>query len=252
MRTAVWILALLACFAVACDDDPVSNQPTTTRREVIASDQEVGEAALWLSGELTSPPELYDTIHDDVIAIRAEYGASVPKLSIGFRTPWVPSMVIVAVTEEVKQQILGGDTAALDFINQQMNAIEMDTSKLDRPGLGWILIRFDGRKHPRRLAEAYGAVDGVTWAQPNVYFGDWSQWYPWRIPGGMSYLFRDAWGDCPAGCMYSNFYYFKRVNGQTEYVGRYERYVDAEPAWWAEAKTAYETHRQGLDPPPLN
>jgi len=253
MRTAVRILSLLACFALACDDDPVADRPADSQPDVVAEDREADEAALWLSRELTSPPELYQTIHNDLVVIRGAYAGSVPKVSVKFRPLWVPSMIILSVDDDLKQQLLAGQPTSLDYLNGVMQAIEVDTSKLEMPGLGFLVISFAGRKHSQRLAELYRTVPGVTAADPNGWYGDGPQLYPWRSPeGGMSYLFRDAFGDCPAGCIYSIFYYFRRVNGQTEYVGSYDRRVDAEPSWWAEAKIAYTTHRQGLEPPPAD
>lgn len=252
MRTALRILSLLACFALACDDDPVADHPPGSQPDVVAEDREADEAALWLSRELTSPAELYQTIHNDLLVIRGAYAESVPKVSVKFRSLWVPSMIILSVDDGLKQKILDGEPTSLDYLNGAMQAIEVDTSRLETPGLGWLTIRFAGRKHSQRLAEMYTTVPGVIWADPNHWAGDGPQVYPWRIPDGISYLFRDAFGDCPAGCIYSIFYYFRRVNGHTEFVGRYEQYVDAEPAWWAEAKIAYTTHRQGLEPPPAD
>jgi hypothetical protein len=86
-------------------------------------------------------------------------------------------------------------------------------------------------------------LDGVRYAEPNGFVGDWSNVYPWRLDEGMSYLWRDAWGDCPAGCINSRFWYFRVTDAGIEYVGTFDKWVDPEPPWWGEAKSAYFRYR---------
>jgi len=252
MRNAAWICVLAVMFAVACSDDPVSNHTNTDQTTPALADQEADEAALWLSGEMTSPPALYGTIQSDLAAIRADYAVSVPNVSIKFRPRWMSSMLIVGVDDDLRKKILAHEPNALQEMNRTMGATEMEWTIRDRPDFPFVSIRFEGRKHPRRLADVYRTVEGVTSAGPNGVVGDGSSVYPWRVPGGMSFLFRAGFGDCPAGCIYSIFCYFRRANGRTEYLGSYDTRFDPEPAWWTEAKTAYEVHTSGPDPLPAN
>ncbi|HXS09328.1 MAG TPA: hypothetical protein VN852_05030, partial [Candidatus Krumholzibacteria bacterium] len=92
MRNAAWIYVLAVMFAVACDDDPVSNHTNNIQHAPALVDQEADEASLWLSGEITSPLALYGTIQSDLAAIRADYAVSVPNVSTKFRPRWVSSM----------------------------------------------------------------------------------------------------------------------------------------------------------------
>lgn len=198
---------------------------------------------------MTSPPALYNTIQSDLTAIRADYAVSVPNVSIKFRPWWVSSMLLIRVDEDLHQKILAHKRNALEAMNRTMGSTGMEPLYIFHPELPFFSIRFEGRKHPLRLAEVYRTVEGVTAAGANYYAGDGPSVYPWRVSGGMSYLFRNGFGDCLAGCMYSDFYYFRRANGRTEYVGSYKLGLDPEPAWWPEAKTAYEA---GPDPLPAN
>lgn len=251
MRTAVWVLPVLLSLAVACSDDSVSTKapPTDTgHSDALALNREADEAALWLSGELTSPTALYSTIVSDLAAIRAQYSASVPAVSIQFVAWWLPSKLIVYVNDDLRQKILTHQPSPLDDMNSAMGAIEVDSRSLGVPGHHDVTILFVGRKHPQRLGDQYMTVPGVTGAYEDSWLGDSPNTYPWYIPGGMSYLVRDARGDCPAGCEDNIFHYFKRVNGQAQYVGSYHLGVDAEPAWWAEAKVPFFVFLQGQDP----
>jgi len=251
MRNAAWICVLAVMFAVACDDDPVSNKNSTGQLTPV-DQEEADEAALWLSGEMTSPPALYRTIQSDLAAIRADYAASVPNVSVKFSPKWESSMLLVGVDEDLNQKLLAHEPNALEAMNRTMSATEMERSFIFHPEFPFVSIRFEGRKHPQRLAEVYRTVEGVTAAGPNGFAGDGSSVYPWPVSGGMSYLFRSGFGDCPAGCMYSIFSYFRRANGRTEYMGSYDTRFDPEPAWWTEAKTAFEVYRYGPDPLPAN
>lgn len=251
MRTAVRILPLLfACFALACSDDPVTpHAPPTTpgHPDAIALNREADEAALWLSGELTSPGPLYATIVSDLAAIRAQYSASVPAVAIQFMAWWAPSELIVYVNDDLKQKILTHQQSPFDDMNSAMGAVEVDSRRL-AVGKSYVIIYFVGRKHPQRLGEQYMTVPGVTGAYPDTWIGDSPNVYPWYIAGGMSYLVRDAFDDCPAGCIENIFHYFKRVNGQTQFVGSYHLGSQPEPAWWAEAKVSFYVFLQGQDP----
>jgi len=251
MRTAVRTFSLLlVCFVLACSDDPVSQHalPTTPGHpDAIALNREADEAALWLSGELTSPGALYTTIASDLAAIRAQYSTAVPAVAVEFTAWWLPSELIVYVNDDLKQKILTHQATPLDEMNSAMGAAEVDSRRL-AVGKNYVFIYFVGRKHPQRLAEQYMSVAGVTGAYPDGWIGDRPNVYPWYIPDGMSYLVRDAFDDCPAGCIENIFHYFKRVNGQTEYVGSYHLAAQPEPAWWAEAKVPFYVYLGGQDP----
>jgi hypothetical protein len=101
----------------------------------------------------------------------------------------------------------------------------------------FIILSFEGRLHPERLAELYMKIPSVVSAGPNHFFGDWSNVYPWFIDDGLSYLFREAWGDCPSGCMYSCYWYFEATISGVNSIGTWCP-PGPEPEWWEEAKIA--------------
>jgi hypothetical protein len=61
----------------------------------------------------------------------------------------------------------------------------------------------------------------------------------------MTYLFREAWGDCMNGCLKNRYWYFGCRAGACSLVGEWDSTVDLTvPEWWAEAriaKTYFET-----------
>lgn len=241
------LLAVAAAAALAAcgtDDSSISGppaSPTLTPRP----NAEAEIAALWLSGERVAPEDLYETIAHDLSSIRSAWADSVPATSITFRKPWVPSMVILAFTDDGRRRLREGSYMEFERLAQHFELTALDTTKLAYDSVA--LLNFAGRQNPDVLAEEFGVLDGIAWAQANNTCCDGASVYPWTLDNGMTYLFRSAWGDCPAGCIYSAFYYF-RVNGKgIEYVGGFQQGSDPTPPWWDEARVAYDVYR-GLSP----
>jgi hypothetical protein len=206
--------------------------------------REAEEAALWLSGELYAPDALYKTIKNGLAAIRQTYLDSIPNLTIEFQAWWIPSKIGIHVTEEVRRMILQGLPNPVDSLNRIFGATRMDTFRLN-VGV-FTIVYFEGRLHPLRLAEIYKELDGVTKAYRDAWWGDYSNVYPWSVDNKMTYLFRWGYGDCPCGCACSQFWYFRRCDGATEYLGTFGTCPRMEePDWWDEAKAAYEQFQSG-------
>jgi hypothetical protein len=242
MRIAAWISIALLSLVVACGRDSSVETPpppdTDGRPDALRVDREADEAALWLSGGLVAPQPLYETILNDLAAIRTEYGATVPDVAIEFQPWWTTSRIGVYVTADLRSKVLAHEPNPLDSLNTAYRAASMGTFTLSNSR--WrTMIDFVGRQHPERLAEIYAAAPGVTGAFADSWLGDWSNAYPWKIAGGMSYLFRHGYGDCAVGCEVNDFSYFRRVGGTVEFVGSFRWGVDPYPEWWNEARTGF-------------
>ena len=240
MRVIAWILFLCVAFILSCDDDRVTEQaPARDRPDEIRLDREAEEAALWLSGERLAPQSLYETIHADLAAIRAEYAGDIPVLNtLEFQPWWTTSRIGVYVTPELRDLVLAHQPNPLDSLNTAFHAASMGPFRFIVNGWRTIIL-FTGRQHPERLAEFYAATPGVVGAFADSWLGDFSNVYPWHVDGGMSYLFRHGQGDCMVGCDLNDFYYFRRVGGATEFVGSFRLFTDPYPEWWGEAKVPF-------------
>jgi len=203
---------------------------------------EAEAAALCASGELVAPEALYETFKNDFAAIRAEFAGSIPAVNeIGFAPPWVVGQLILGVTELGAEAIRNGEAHGLDSLNSIYHLAHMDMTNLDSFSPR-VLLTFKGRLHPLRLTEIYrSSLDILRYAQPNWFVGDSSKAYPRVSAEERRYLFRQAWGDCPAGCIYSRFWYFRVTDAGIEYVGTWDR-TDPEPPWWPEARVAMEQY----------
>ena len=239
-------LVLLAVVVLTCDSSDPPASAGAKVNETVEFGRENAEAelaALWLSGELTAPKALYQTIKDDLSDIRAAYTDSIAELEIEFVPPWEPSQVLVGFTESGVERLRAGDYPEFDELNDLFHLAELDTKFHWHSPLA--ILTFEGRQHPARIAAPYESFDDVRYAEPNGFVGDWGNVYPWWLDEGISYLWRDAWGDCPAGCINSRFWYFRVTDAGIEYVGTFEKWVDPEPPWWGEAKAAYFRYRTG-------
>ena len=238
-RVALVLILLLSVF-ISCSKSTKNrscNDNTETPVDFTPKDNEEAElVALCLSGEIVAPDNLYEQVLHDLAAIRAAFGDSIEAVKgIRFRQPWQPGQLMVGVDDTTAQQILDGEYDAWDDLNEQYELTGMDTRHL--AGIGAVLLYFRGRLHVWRLAELYGALPGVETTSPNYIIGDGSNVYARQTSDGITYLFRHGWGDCPSGCIYSEYWYFVFEGDQPVFIGHWAPHEDSdEPDWWEEAR----------------
>ena len=193
--------------------------------------REAEEMALWLSDRLVAPEHLYQTILYQLAAIRAEYGDSIPQLKeISFRAKWAIGELLILLTIEARDLFWIGKYHDWDFLNEYLKLKKMDTC------CGWNHLVFEGRLHPEYLVDLYVTVASVEYAQPNHRYGDGSTIYPSFSENGITYLFREAWGDCPSGCIHERFWCFKAKGFDIEYIGYWDPDSEPEPDWWGKCR----------------
>jgi hypothetical protein len=174
--------------------------------------------ALELSGDLTPPPNLTQQVLEDLAAIRAAY----PQLAdIRYRRRFSANQIIVGITPEAAEKFRNIQYHALDDLNQTYGVIEID-AKLNSlyPHL---LLKFNQIYNMPLLAQIYtdANLEGVRYIEPNYRIGDG----PTIIAEPNSYMFIDAWGDCPSGCIYHEYWKFNIESGRVILCNTF--YVDA-------------------------
>ena len=243
MKNTVGIgLVLLLLIAISCDD-PVrprrTPQPSSILDNTPREDYESEAAALWLSGDLVAPDTLYENLRLGFNRIRDAYRDSIPELDrVSFVAPWIPRELLIKLTESARRALRLGEYHDLDSLNTYYRVVEIDTTLLDF--ISWAHLIFEGRLHPERLVEFYRQVESLEYVEPNGSWNNTRDNYPWLIQDGISYLFREGWGDCPSGCIDNRFWYFKVYENTIDYLGTFVRRTDPYPYWWDEAKVAYE------------
>ncbi|UCF04737.1 MAG: hypothetical protein JSV33_12550 [bacterium] len=187
--------------------------------------------ALFLSGEITAPETLTVHILNDLRAIRYRYGnRHVPILTVPFVPPAPPSCFYITFDDTTTQKIEGGTYHAWDSLNATYGLNEV------RPVFGGDFnLYFDGRLNPWRLIEFYETLPGFVTAHVCPRIGDSPNIYPHRTLDCFYYLFRDAWGDCLSGCIFSEFWFYKVEEYVPSFIGHWDPQEDPEePEWWPE------------------
>jgi hypothetical protein len=133
---------------------PVCSDVSKTPRE----DREAEEMALWLSGSVVAPEDLYDTMLAQLGRIRKQYGDTIPVLkSIVFEPTWPSSDFEVGLTDEAEARYAAGQYHDLDLLNAHFGL-----KWQWQVGSGSLWLHFGGRFNFLRLAEIYSAVPSVT------------------------------------------------------------------------------------------
>jgi len=214
-----------------CDD----RSPTKSKLDLSVTpmeNEEAGLAAMWLSGELIAPVRFYKKIRDDLSLIRSTWQDSIPEVQIIYIPLMEPGKI------------------ALGFDNATYNSIKDSTyhdwdslnSYYQLEGMGFfdfsevVYLKFKGRLNPDILVDIYAGLPGGEYVHPNGRIGDYPLLLIYNARGKLKYFFRDAWGDCPAGCIYSTLNYFEIVNDSAIHRGSwypdYPPNYDNAPVWY--------------------
>lgn len=79
---------------------------------------------------------------------------------------------------------------------------------LTYPALGVVVLRLDERANVAAATRAYGAIDGVAYAEPDHALGDGPDIEAAKAGETWHVVVRRAWGDCPAGCIHDDLWFF--------------------------------------------
>lgn len=229
------IIGILLMAGVACEETvevspTVTPTPTSTPECNNRDDKNAELMALYLSGNLTAPDELYEQILSDLTAISSKYFNN---HSVGeFTPPWIPSCIYMSFQEECRSQVINGTYDAWNDLNEEYGVKKItahDYSSI-------VTINFYCRLNSERLAELYEDLPGIKYIQPNAPVGDRSNIFPRQTEEGITYLLYWGYGDCPAGCTEKYYSYYVFENEQPMHIGYYDRQQDPEPDWWSEAE----------------
>lgn len=241
-------LCAAAVLTASCSGDPVKPRRADPLDQTPRDNYEAEVIALALSGELVAPQDLYEEVRDGLDTLRSLYNDSIPELQrIYFSPCWMPGEVAGMLTEAATAEMRAGTFTGMDSLNAELRLQRMDTTSFSfRPEQIYFHLFFEGRLHPYRLVELYEVLPSVEFADPGYACFDGSAFYPWLIEGGISYLFRRGFGDCPSGCINSEFWYFRVLGGtEVEYVGYWDPQAEPPPDWWDEARAAWCAERGG-------
>jgi len=196
--------------------------------------EEAEEIAVLISGSVAAPRPLYERVQRELKAIRESWGDSIPQVvSIVGRAPF-RSQITMAAERDIVERIKAGLYRDWDSLNAMFGT---EISYLDN----YIQVSVPTRVNIWRLMQSYESLPGVTnlWPSGGMFF-DGPTLYAHMEGDQTAYLFRDAWGDCPSGCIYSHYYYFKSDRSGIQYLGDWLAGWPRtpEPNWWVSAQQA--------------
>ena len=175
--------------------------------------------AIVISGELTPPVELTEAIYNDLLLIKSAY----PEIAdIHYRPTYSPKTMIIGLTNQAMTDFKNGQYHALDELNVTYGVVGIKTFDF----INAVVLQFDQIYNIELLSEIYENTvsEGIRYVEPDYMIGDGDT----IIPDPPIYTFIRAWGDCPAGCIFQEYYYFHIKDEQV-------RLVDPDPGLIADA-----------------
>lgn len=237
---AILLAASVGILAAGCSDSPtgIASGPVPPTPE-----QEAQLAALGLSGNLHPPGEVVARIRLDLAIIREGFGAHIPQLGqIYYESPWVPGSVHIMLDDQAVHGVRTNTYHAWDANNAWFHVVRIDTTLIRHR---YVVLGSRDMIHAKRMAESYEGLDGVTETAANgADAGDGSRVYLRRTDSGYEYLFRNAWGDCLAGCTSAEYWLFRSTADDLEFRGYWStESADEAPSWWGDAQAMMEAYR---------
>lgn len=240
MKNIRILLSFLLLFGIylglSCDKNTTSSEAEINPLDSTPRENAEAEwAALFLSGELVAPDSVYNKVLLGLNQLQEFYASSVPEVRISFYYPTYYSDISIMLDDSARDLVRSGDYIAWDSLNQFYGVTQVDTLSIDHYFVA--TIRFSGRLNTSLVCANYNSLPGVWYADAAAsQAGDRPKKYITLKNGLLSFLIRNAWGDCPAGCPYSHYFYFKQTNDSMVYVGDWNpQTTETPPEWWDEA-----------------
>jgi len=223
----ILIVALVLVLVLfACDDKSTRSKGDTGVVTVIHDpwpDENAELLALWASDEVCAPEQLYDIIHNDLELISSQWCDSLPFLctdnditswdncdvkplmcdKMSAEQVWLSTHTMsIGVDNNTFEEMKAGTYTAWDDLNEFYHIDTITFSSF----LCFVKLEFLPHLSMVLVAEEYRSLPGVIYATPSGCPGDASLLTLEIDKSIRNYIYRVAWGDCPAGCAYSHYW----------------------------------------------
>lgn len=186
--------AALALVLSAIAPTAESNSDAAMFREgALLADRIFSEAGLAPAGD-----ERCALIHDITDVLRRIRETHADMAAITARQHEVPGVLIVVLSPQLLQAVKGGHHEEFDRLGTSLGLTSV--SILD--GSGTAVLTFGSDLDVAAAASAYGALEGIIHAAPDQVVGDGPDVLVARHEDVWHVTFREAWGDCPSGCIF--------------------------------------------------
>ena len=198
------VAALVACAApgIHAESLPLTAvKPAPTKQEI-----EAQMLAIEATGTVVAEASLAERVAQELGAIRLNF----PKVEgVRARPRWEPTSLLVAFDPPVRDKVLARTYGAWDGVNRTYEVREIDTRMLQSGDLGIVILRFSQAINAPKLAGEYSALPDVTYAEPDGSAGDGPDICLAKRGTTHYYVFDQAAGDCPSGCLEHEYSAFK-------------------------------------------
>lgn len=143
--------------------------------------------------------DAYPAVAD--IAVWAGYAFG--ELLLGLE-PSLFEVVMSLLEGQTEPVVLRTGNAAFDTLNERLGLTAVDVFS----SFETVIFYFNEYLNVPAAAAAYAALEGVEYAEPNIYLGDGPDIDAVKSAGRWYVVARRAWGDCPAGCIYEELLFF--------------------------------------------
>ena len=243
----ILILTAVSILIVYCSSSTGPEPDTRTELEKLLDqtpriDREAELAAMWLSDDLVAPESLYLAVRDGYSRIRSKYSNDIPMVEEAtFFYNRDVSAIRIFMTAEGLSEIRSGSYTAWDSLNEMLNLNGIDTSGIMYTSYSGVKLLFNGRLNPDRLEEYYDTLENVEYANRLLIYTIWDDpqnFLPWIVDGKLAFLVSTPiFGQMEFPD--NQFWYFKYIDGDYEYIGTFESTDSDYPDWWDEIKCAH-------------
>ena len=183
-----------------------------------------GEAELlaqWLEDVMYPPVNLTRKLERELSLIRNQWGETIREAEIKFFPVYVPGELIIGFTDDGWQDFKSNDYHHWDVINEMLELDSIDIFMNDPDYYKNVLLKFGDPLNSNLLVYYYTGLPGLSYVHVNSYCCDWLVLLVYREGEDCHYFFRNAWGDCPSGCIYNEYFYFTIDGDTAKYEGSY-------------------------------
>ena len=103
------------------------------------------------------------------------------------------------------------------------NLMETYNLSLSSSYLNFVLLKSEKSYNLFALGNKFKDVEGVFWAEPDGLVGDGNNVFAKTLnDGSLCFIYRAAWGDCPAGCISSHYWdVLVSSDGKVKFIKEY-------------------------------
>lgn len=167
------------------------------------------ELAGELAPVLSRIRDAYPAVAD--IAARADYAFG--ELLLGLEPPLFEA-VMSLLEDQSEPVVLRTGNAAFDTLNERLGLTAVDVFS----SFETVIFYFNEHVNVPAAAAAYAALQEIEYAEPNAHLGDGPDIDAVKSAGRWYVVARRAWGDCPAGCIDQELFFFIADDAEVDQV----------------------------------